>query len=137
MKIFQTKTRKIPGTTFKEIYKKAYFVYKDIKRTTKRRPYIRSNYFEKEKIFLELFWSHLFEKNYWDQARRLKFFACAIDLIKNSPFEPISKENPNKPSEILHRFAGMSCENDLFFVQIKEDKRSGKKWLISVFPVAK
>jgi hypothetical protein len=137
MKIFQTRTSKIAGTTFKEIYKKAFYLYKDIKKKTKRKPYIRSIYFNKEKVFLDLFWSHLFEKNYWDQTRRLKFFICAIDLIKNSRFEPASKENPNKPSEILHRFAGMSAENDLFFVQIKEEKRSGKKWFISVFPAAR
>jgi hypothetical protein len=55
-------------------------------------------------------------------------------LIKNSKFEPITKENPNKPSEILHRFAGVTKDNDLFFVHIKEDKRSGQKWLMSVFP---
>jgi len=67
--------------------------------------------------------------------RRLKFLPCAIELIRHSVFEPTSKENPNKSSEILHRFMGMTSEKEVFFVQIKEDKRSGKKWFISVFPI--
>jgi len=67
--------------------------------------------------------------------RRMKFFGCALELIKNSRFEPTSKENPNKPTEILHRFAGVTKNNDLFFVQIKEDKRTSEKWLVSVFPI--
>lgn len=49
-------------------------------------------------------------------------------------FEPKSKENPNEPSEILHRFAGTTKEKDLFYVHIKEDKRTGQKYLISIFP---
>ena len=69
--------------------------------------------------------------------RRMKFFGCAIELIQNSHFEPTSKENPNKPGEILHRFAGISADNEIFFVQIKEDKRNNQKCLISVFPVEK
>ena len=35
---------------------------------------------------------------------------------------------------MLHRFAGITADNHLFYVQIKEDKRKGQKWLISVFP---
>lgn len=67
----------------------------------------------------------------------MKFFACAIELIKKSKHEPVSKENPNKSGEILHRFAGSAKNDELFFVQIKEDKQTGKKFLISVFPVEK
>lgn len=66
--------------------------------------------------------------------RRLKFFAAAIELIQHSHFEPKSKENPNKPNEILHRFAGSTKEKELFFIQIKEDKKTGQKYLISIFP---
>jgi len=69
--------------------------------------------------------------------RRMKFFDCGIELIRKSTLEPISKENSNKRSEILHRFAGISKDKELFFVQIKEDKRTGQKFLISIFPVEK
>ncbi|MDA2936389.1 hypothetical protein MYX06_04195 [Patescibacteria group bacterium AH-259-L05] len=138
MKFYQTKTKKLSGTTYREAYKKAIGFYKEIKSKTKRRPYVRSAYFNKEKIFLETFWHHLHEKkNFRDKARRVKYFPCAIELIEKSRHEPSSKENPNKRSEILHRFAGATKDKELFFVQIREDKRTGQKWLMSVFPFEK
>ena len=136
MKTYKTKVRKLSGTRYADTYKKAVGLYSQIKSKTKRRPYARSAYFNKDKIFLELFWRHLHEKkNLNDKTRRVKYFPCAIELILYSRFEPISKENPNRRSEILHRFAGITPENDLFFVQIKEEKRTSQKWLMSVFPV--
>ena len=135
MKTYKTKSIILAGTSYKEISKKAFGLYNQIRRKTKRRPYVRSAYFKKDKIFLSLFWTHIYNKNYWDQMRRMKFFGCALELIQNSRFEPTSKENPNKPTEILHRFAGVTKNNDLFFVQIKEDKRTSEKWLVSVFPI--
>ncbi|TRZ78512.1 hypothetical protein D4R87_00470 [bacterium] len=136
MKLYQTKAKKLTGSDFHEVNKKALNLYKEIKKKTKRRPHIRSTYFKKDKIFLELFWQHLFDHSNWrDRARRLKYFPCAIELIRKTTFEPESKENPNKRTEILHRFAGITKENDMFFVQIKENKRTGQKFLISMFPL--
>ena len=138
MKAYRTKAIKLTGTNFHEVNQKASGLYKQIKKKTKRRPYIRSAYFNKSKIFLKSFWNHLFEKKNWrDRARRLKYFPCAIELIRHSKYEPISKENPNKSTEILHRFAGITKDNDIFYVQVKESKKSGEKWLMSVFPEEK
>jgi len=137
MPAYKIKTKTLTGTNYREISKKASGLYQQIKRKSKRKPYVRSAYFRKEKVFLGLFWSHIYEKNYWDQMRRMKFFGCAIELIQNSRFEPTSKENPNKSGEILHRFAGITANNEIFFVQIKEDKRNNQKYLLSVFPVEK
>lgn len=137
MPAYKTKAKPFTGTNYKEISKKAFGLFRQIKKKSKRRPYIRSAYFNKEKIFLGLFWSHLYQKNYWDQARRMRFFECGLELILKSRFEPISKENPNKNDEILHRFSGITPSNEIFFVQIKEMKKNGQKWLISIFPVEK
>ncbi|PIP28339.1 MAG: hypothetical protein COX29_01675 [Candidatus Moranbacteria bacterium CG23_combo_of_CG06-09_8_20_14_all_35_22] len=135
MKIYQTKTRKLPGTNWREVSGPAFGQYQQIKRKTKRRPYIRSAYFKKDKIFLELFWHHLYEKeNFRDKIRRMKFFPATVELIQNSKIDPESINNPNKSSEILHRFTGVTKDSELFLVQIKEEKKSGKKWLMSVFP---
>lgn len=135
MKAYQTKAGKLTGTEFKEVHKKAFSLYQQIVRKTKRRPYVRAAYFKKDKVFLALFWQHLWDKYKWqDRMRRLKFFEAAIELIKNSRFDPKSKENPNKNGEILHRFAGITKEKELFFVQIKADKKTGQKYFISVFP---
>lgn len=98
----------------------------------------RSAYFNKDKIFLELFWQHLFDKqNRQERLERLQLFNCSIDLIKNSLFEPSSKDNENRKGEILHRFYGLSSDKTLFCVQIKESKRNNQKFLISVFPYNK
>ena len=135
MKAYKTKVVKLKGTDFQEVRKKAFGIYTRIKNRTKRRPYVRSAYFKKDKIFLALFWSHLFDKQKWqDRMRRLKYFEAAIELIRENNFEPKSKDNPNKPNEILHRFIGITKENEIFYVQIKENKRTGQKNLVSIFP---
>lgn len=126
----------IPGARWAELRKKALLFYREIEQKTKRRAYIRSTYFNKQKIFLGLFWSHLYEKqNLKDKTRRIKYFPCAIELIQNSRFKPLTVENPNKKSEIFYRFYGCTPNNGRFCVQIKGDKNSGEKWFISVFPL--
>lgn len=137
MPAYKTKINPLPGSSYAEIKKKSYRLYLDIKHKSKRKPYVRSVFFKKDKVFLSLFWTHLFQKNYWDQTRRMKFFSCGIELVQKSHFEPTSKENPNKPGELLHRFSGTTVNNEIFFVQIKEIKSSGEKFLISIFPLEK
>ena len=135
MKFYRTKVGKIKGKRYSEVYKKARAIYDTLNRNSKRKAHVRSIYFKREKIFLDLFWSHLFEKkSFKDQIRRLRYYNCALNLIKNSTLAPTSKLNKDKPSETLHRFSGTTLEGDVFFVQIKENNVTNKKWLISVFP---
>lgn len=135
MEKYQTKSKKLPGTQFSEVSKQAYKLYQSIKRGTKRRPYVRSIYFGKEKVFLPLFWHHLHEKlSHKDKIRRLKYFPCGIELLKNCRVPPVVKLNPNKKSEMLYRFTGITPNGETFFVQVKENKSNGEKWLISIFP---
>lgn len=134
IKVYQTKTQKLSGTDYGDVYPKAREIFKQLKKKTKRRPHIRSAYFKNDKIFLDYFWEHLHQKNSRDRVRRLKLYPCALDLIRNSKQEPVSKENPNRTSEILHRFAGITPDKELFFVQIKENKKTGQKFLLSAFP---
>lgn len=134
MEVYQTKAGIIPGTSFKTVEKIALKLFKKIKSKTKRTPYIRSAYFKKEKVFLNIFWSHLHQRNEKDKTRRLKNFECAIDLIKNSKIEPSIKENPNNKSELLYRFIGKTRGGEIFVVQIKMNRNNKKKYLISVFP---
>lgn len=135
VKVYQAKTKKLSGTDFHEVYSHALKLFKSLKKKSKRRPYVRSAFFKKDKVFLDYFWGHLWQKKWQDRFRRLKFYACSLDLIQHSHVEQVSKENPNKRSEILHRFAGSSAEKELFFVQISEDKKTGNKNFLSVFPV--
>ena len=120
MEIYRTKVRKVPGTNYKEIYKIAQIIYKTMISNPKRKPYVNSKYFDGQKVFLELFWAHLFDKNQSERLRRLKLFRMGVDLIINSLCSPTVKQNPNNNSEILYRFFGKSVDGDLFLVQIKE-----------------
>ncbi len=137
MQVYKTKTKPLSGTSYTEIKKKAFGLYKEVRKKSKRKPYVKSAFFKRDKVFLEMFWEHLFQKNFWDQMRRMKFFACGLELIQKSTFIPTSKENPNKKTEILHRFAGITPNGKKFYVQIKEEKSTGKKFLISIFPLEK
>ena len=134
MKVYKVRKSKLAGTSYREVYNKAFLIYKGIKSKTKRTPYVRAAYFNGGKIFLTLFWGHIQQKSWNDRARRLRYLACAIELMAKSKYPPVSKQNPNKPQEILHRFAGLTTENELFYVQIKENKSNDKKWLMSIFP---
>ena len=133
MRRYKTRVRKLSGSNAREVRRQAYSYYMAIKRRSKRRPYVRSRYFQGDKIFLTLFWDHLYDKPNWrDRTRRLKLFACAIELIKRSALEPTSKSNPNASNETLHRFYGLTRDNEPFCVQIKE-AGNGQKFLMSVF----
>ncbi|MFA6486423.1 MAG: hypothetical protein WCT40_03585 [Candidatus Magasanikbacteria bacterium] len=135
MDVYKTKSVRLPSTHWDKVMEKAFGQYKIIKNKTKRRPYVRSAYFDKEKIFLGLFWHHLHEKNnIRDKTRRLKYFPCAIELIQNSKIKPTTQTSKEEPNISLHRFAGVTPDNNSFFVQIKENTKNGQKWLISVFP---
>ena len=131
---FQTKFFPLPGTSYKEVYKTAVEIYSGIEKRTKRKPYLRSAYFHKQKIFFDYFWTHLLQKPFSERVRRLKFFSAAVELIRESRNHPLTVQNPSKETEILHRFAGNSKDKKLFYVQIKENKRTGRKQLMSVFP---
>lgn len=131
---FQTKTKVLPGTNYKEINKRAWRIYHEIEKRTKRKPYIRSAYFDKEKIFFDFFFIHVNQKKGKDKLRRLRYFNCAIELIQNSRIKPSSIENPNNQKEILHKFNGRSREGNLFYVHIKENKKTGRKYFMSCFP---
>jgi hypothetical protein len=135
IKFYKTEKKRFAGTSYGEVYTKAKFIYKTYSSKTKRRPYIRSRFFKKEKIFLDLFWIHLSEKNQGDRLRRLRLYACGIDLIKNSRIVPLSQRNTERPSEILHRFYGVDFDGEQFIVQIKEHIKTREKNFMSVLPL--
>lgn len=137
MNAYQTKSNPLSGTDYREIYRKANVFYKKITQKSKRTPYVRCAYFKKKKVFLQAFWTHLHQKNWRDRGRRLKYLPCALELIERSTFAPSQKLNPNRPSEILYRFEGITTDKKSFAVQIKEDSKKQQKYLMSVFPISK
>ncbi len=135
MILFNTKINPLPGSKYSEVYPRAYLIYGQIASLTKRHPYVRSAYFGGQKVFLEYFWSDLWMKNWRDRVRRLKYYPCAIDLLKYSRINPNIIENPNKQSEIFYRFIGMTRNGQKFAVQVKENRKKLRKYFMSVFPI--
>ena len=138
MNIYQSKYSSIPGTSYREVIKIARSSYHTIqKRTPRRAAYIRSKYLRKDKIFINQFWDHLNQKVPADRLRRLKLFLCGLDIIQNSPYKPEVSQNPSKNTELLYRFAGKTKNGELFYVQIKENKKNKRRYLMSIFPANK
>lgn len=135
MRAYQVKTRELTGTSYSELIRQARLIFHEIEKQTKRKPYIRSVYFKKEKIFFDFFWDHLKQKGFRERIRRLKFFACAIELIQYSRYKPKILVDPHSKSSNFYRFTGISKEGELFYVQIKENKKTNAKYFMSVFPI--
>lgn len=131
---YRTKSKKIAGTSYSEVTRGAFVVFDEIKKKSKRKPYIKSAYFKKEKVFFEYFREHLFQKSAKERMKRLKYFRAACELIKDSRIGPIEKTESFEKKEILYRFSGMTAEKDLFYVQVKEDRRK-RKYFMSCFPL--
>ncbi len=134
MHINQNKTSILHGTDYREIHMRVKTLYDHYRKITHRRPYVRSAYFSNEKIFIDLFWKHLWEKNWRDRICRLKLYPCALELLQKTGAMPTSKQNPNKHYETLYRFTGQTPQGLLYYVQVKEDTRNGQKIFVSVFP---
>ncbi|MDR2524569.1 MAG: hypothetical protein LBC95_03510 [Candidatus Nomurabacteria bacterium] len=135
-KYFQSKYNALAGSDYGETVGAVWRIYNDIRRRTNRKPYVRSRYFKKSKVFIDSFWQHLNQKSHSDRVRRLKYFACGIDLLRNSCQIPESRPNPNGRNEIVHRFAGKTKNGQIFYVQVRESRR-GDRYLMSVFPDTK
>lgn len=59
MKVFNSKDSLVPGTSYDEVLKFARKEFQKIANLTKRSVYVRSAYFNKEKIFIApVFWTH-------------------------------------------------------------------------------
>lgn len=109
--------------------------YHAIQKLTPRRvPYVRSSYFTKDKVFLNTFWEHLRQKHPADQTRRLKLYAAGLDLIRYTREAPDTIFSKDDLDNMLHRFHGVTRDGYLFSVQIKQNKRTGRKDFMSVFP---
>ena len=133
MDVYKTKIKKLGATRSDVLNKQVRLIFREVGRKTKRQPYIRSAYFKNEKIFFTFFWQHLGQKSQTERPKRMRYVPCALDLIQHSKAEPTIKTNPNR-KETLYRFTGLTPGGELFYVQIKENLKSKRKYFMSVFP---
>jgi hypothetical protein len=136
MEAYKSRYGRISGTDA-EVVAKARREYRHIQKLTpRRRPYVRSRYFKKDKVFLNLFWEHLAQKQAEDQIRRLRYFLSSVELLRHTTAKPSMMVSKASINHILFRFYG-EAKGWGFYVQVKQNKRSGRKDLISVFPARK
>lgn len=129
----QVKSSVLAGTSFEEVAKKAHDLLGAIEKKTKRQPYIRSAYFKKEKVFLNYFWPHFMQKPKRERIDRLKLLPCAIEIIEHCQNRPLIKINPNNKQETFYRFVALTRDKELFYVQIKQNTKTKKKYFMSAF----
>lgn len=134
MSVYQSKYSQISGTNYTEVTKNARKEYVTVQKLTKRQPYVRSKFFSKDKVFINIFWNHLAQKRRGEQVARAKLLLCAFDLLRNTSYEPESVFNNGNA---LHRFYGKSADGIEFAVQVKHDLKTGRKDFMSVFPLGK
>jgi hypothetical protein len=65
--------------------------------------------------------------------KRLKLYSAAIDLMRNSRCEPETIFSEDNLSILLHRFYGITKDGTEYCVQVKQNKRSGRKDFMLVF----
>jgi len=133
MKVYQSRYPILTGSSYHELERNARRIYITIAKRTKRNAYVRSTYFKGEKVFLKLFWEHLNQKPRSDRRRRLHYFQCAIDLLRNNLIEPKIENSTSNTTDIHYRFTGRTLEGNIFYVQVKQNRRKNK-YFMSVFP---
>lgn len=84
-------------------------------------------------MFLDVFWTHLMQKHPKERRKQLKFYKAALDLLRHSQIAPDTIFRTDDLNIILHRFHGVTKDGPYFCVQVKEDKRTGRKDFMSVF----
>ncbi len=131
--LFHCQQPSLRGTSKPELIRKARRIYHQYEKRTKRQPYVRSAYFAGSKVFLTSFWDHLKSKPQRDQSRRLKLYPCALELIQETRIAPVVVFQDSHVR--LYRFTGDSLDNQVFSVQIREERKTGRKYWTSVFPV--
>lgn len=73
------------------------------------------------------------QKHRKERMKRLKFYSAAIDLLRNTTSGSDMIFDAKNLDIMLHRFYGKTKDGHEFCVQVKEDKRSGRKDFMSVF----
>ena len=133
MNVYISKYPRLPGSSYAEALSHARQEYNVIAHSIKRQPYIKSKYFNGNKVFLKVFWDHVMQKRLKERTRRLRFYRAALDVLRHSQITPKTTFNADDRNISLHRFYGVTKDGIYFCVQVKEDKRTRRKDFMSVF----
>jgi len=132
-KFYQSKYDRLRGSNDKEAFYEARRIFRkyDNKR---RQPYVRSKYFNGQKVFLNMFYIHLGQKSPSEQRKRISFVACAIDLLQNTRVPPLFSDSFDGRRGEYYRFQGATKSGEKFAVQVVKDKKDNR-YFMSCFPI--
>jgi hypothetical protein len=116
MKVYKSKYDVLAGTDYSEVTKNARKEYVKVQHLTKRQPYVRSSYFGKDKVFINIFWNHLAQKRKGEQIVRARLLLAAFDLLRSTAHDPQTIFDSADPQLLLHRFAGETKSGIKFYV---------------------
>ena len=88
MNVYTSKYSRLPGSSYNESLNHARREYNVIAHSTKRQPYVKSKYFNGNKVFLKVFWNHVMQKRLKERTRRLRFYRAALDVLRHSKITP-------------------------------------------------
>ena len=134
MNLYQANKTQLGGTSYAEVMKNAHKTYNEVKRLTRRQSYVRSAYFNRDKVFINIFWNHLAQKRAADQVRRARLLPAAIELLRHTQIAPETIIENKYANDILFRFSGITNDGVKFYVQVRQNKKTGRKDFMSVFP---
>jgi hypothetical protein len=126
---YQSTETKLYSTVYLRVLARASGYYKSLITNPRRKPNVRSKYFDHKKVFLDEFWTQILFRNLADRRRRLAFYICAIDLIKNSKCAPEIKYEKGKK---LLEFRGIAKNGEKFAVHLRQSKDN--IYMMSCFP---
>jgi phosphoglycerol transferase MdoB-like AlkP superfamily enzyme len=137
MEFYQSKHSPLPGSSLDEVLPAARSLHKPSrsKAKTRRILYVNSQnpHFRTPKVFLNLFWDRLAQKSPKKRLAGLKLYRPALDTLQRSTLEPKAQESFD-PAVKLYRLYGTTREGNKFCIQIKENAKTGRKYLVSIFP---
>lgn len=136
MNIYRSRYTKYQGTHAEAVAAARREYHAIQKRTPRRAPYVRSQYFRKDKIFINTFWDHLKQKAPAERSARIRFYHCALDLLRNTSIAPVITKSQESDIELC-RFYGQTTDGIYFCVQVKSNIRNHRKDFMSVFSVRK
>jgi hypothetical protein len=135
MNYFKSKYVRSKEKIYADLVKNARAIEKSIERESGHRDaFVRSKSLRR-KVFItknNLFWVHLYSKNQYDRKRRLKYYMCAVDLIRNTTEKPVIDRNPNGKRELVYEYYGITADGFKFAVHLKEE--AGRLYFMSAFP---
>ena len=108
MNVYTSKYPRLPGSSYDEALNHARQEYNVIAHSTKRQPYVKSKYFNGNKVFLKVFWDHVMQKRLKERTRRLRFYRAALDVLRHSQITPETTFNADDRNILLHRFYGVT-----------------------------